>query len=452
MRNKKFLSTVVATALVATTMAMPVMAANEQSGSLDVDVSTKTGVLRVAVPTQMAMVIDQFEINQAGAQIASGEFDMVNHSEMDVKVDITSKATLGTGISLVGTKASATDSTTEGEAWLAVAAQTAAGSYDDLTTGTTESPVAENYWDLTDANVNVATFDATSKEAKQTFYLAKAAAQDSSSNPATEVYTYAIADADGKISGAYAQYFVLTDVTVTDDATLKTAVDANDVYVVAKGTDSESNSIPAADGAVMTKIAKGTDLTAGSITYANTNEYYTAATTTSTPAANGKYMYVAMSTDGGKAGFQYVGKLSNANEKTWTEDDIKGIKIGYNIKGVTSTVYDEVDDNCTYGLYKETPAVTGPQLTVTKAGLITATGLTSERSWSKLEITLPDNRTFDINANPVTWDDSQLENSGVISGQMESGWMDYLRTVDGDSTFTLTLSSGDPITTTVSFK
>lgn len=46
MRNKKLVSTVVASALVATTMAMPVMAAGE-SGSVDVDVSTKTGVLRV---------------------------------------------------------------------------------------------------------------------------------------------------------------------------------------------------------------------------------------------------------------------------------------------------------------------------------------------------------------------------------------------------------------------
>lgn len=373
MRNKRFLSTVVAAALVVTTMAMPVMAANEQSGSVDVDVSTKTGVLRVTVPTQMAMVIDQFEINQAGAQIASGEFDMVNHSEMAVKVDITSTATLDSGVTLVATKAAATDSTTEGEAWLAVAAQTASGSYDDAATDAT----TENYYDLTDANANVATFDATNKEAKQTFYLEKAAAQDASSNPATEVYTYAIADAQGKISGAYAQYYELTDASVTSDATLKTAVDGNDVYVVAKGVDPDDNTtpIPAADGAVMTKIVKGTDLTAGSITYANTNEYYTAAATTSAPAAGKKYMYVAMSTDGGKAGFQYVGKLSNANEKTWTESDIKGITIGYNIKGVTSSSYEAVEDNCTYGLYKEPEEPEGPQISLSTDGVVTITNL-----------------------------------------------------------------------------
>ncbi len=452
MRNKRFLSTVVAAALVVTTMAMPVMAANEQSGSVDVDVSTKTGVLRVAVPTQMAMVIDQFEINQAGAQIASGEFDMVNHSEMAVKVDITSTATLGTGVTLVATKAAATDSTTEGEAWLAVAAQTADDVYDDEATDAT----TENYYDLTDANANVATFDATNKQAKQTFYLEKAAAQDASSNPAKEVYTYAIADAQGKISGAYAQYYVLTPITtITDDTTLQTAVDAGDVYLVVGDTKADDSShIDAVDGAKMTKIVMGTDCATASITHDAKNEYYTAATTTSAPAPNGKYMYIEMSTDGGKAGFQYVGKLSNANEKTWTESDISKISIGYNIKGVTSSSYDAVRDDCTYGLYKEPVVPQGPQLTVSKDGLITASGLTSERNWSKLEITLPDNRTFDINANEVTWDDSQWtsENGGVLSGQMGSDWMDYLTTLDGDSTFTLTLSSGDPITTSVSFK
>lgn len=426
MRNKRFLSTVVATALVATTMAMPVMAANEQAGSLAVDVSTKTGVLRVAVPTKMAMVIDQFEINQAGAQIASETFPMVNHSEMDVKVDITSTATLGTGISLVGTKAAATDSTTEGEAWLAVAAQTADGSYDDASTETT----SENYWDLTDANVNVATFDATSKEAKQTFYLAKAAAEDSSSNPAKEVYTYAIADATGKVSGAYAQYYELTEATsVTNDATLKTAVDANDVYVVAKGVDSDGTTpIPAADGAVMTKIAKGTDLTTASISHAATNEYYTAATTTSAPEAGKKYMYVAMSTDGGKAGFQYVGKLSNANEKTWSETDISAITIGYNIKGVTSSSYDAVKNDCTYGLYKEKPVITGPQMTISNDGLLSFTGLTAEKNYKSLAITTP-NGTFDIGAAPVTWNQSQwsAENGGPLSVQLSDGWLSYMK-------------------------
>lgn len=59
MRNKKLVSTVVASALVATTMAMPVMAAD--GGKVEVDVTTKDAIIRVAVPTALAVAVDQFE-------------------------------------------------------------------------------------------------------------------------------------------------------------------------------------------------------------------------------------------------------------------------------------------------------------------------------------------------------------------------------------------------------
>lgn len=57
MRNKKLLSTVVASALVATIMAVPVMA--DDGGSVDVDVTTKNAVIRVEVPTTLAVAINQ---------------------------------------------------------------------------------------------------------------------------------------------------------------------------------------------------------------------------------------------------------------------------------------------------------------------------------------------------------------------------------------------------------
>ena len=151
MKNKKFLSTVVASALVATTMAMPVMAAD--GGSVDVDVTTKTGVLRVKVPTTLAVAVDQFEIGNTGAQIASDDFDMVNLSEMDVKVGITSTVTLGTDIGL----ASGKEATKGDEAWLAVAAMTSADSYDIASTADT----TENAWDLSEQNAKHFTVSST---------------------------------------------------------------------------------------------------------------------------------------------------------------------------------------------------------------------------------------------------------------------------------------------------
>ena len=66
MRNKKLLSTVVATTLIASTMVMPVMA---EGTNFDVNVTTKTAVLRVKVPTTIAIAVDQFEMVDEGTQI-----------------------------------------------------------------------------------------------------------------------------------------------------------------------------------------------------------------------------------------------------------------------------------------------------------------------------------------------------------------------------------------------
>nr|WP_305182572.1 hypothetical protein [uncultured Schaedlerella sp.] len=237
MRNKRFLSTVVATALVATTMAMPVMAA-EQSGKVEVDLTTKTGVLRVEVPTEMAIAVDQFEITQTGAQIASGTFDMTNKSEMAVKVDVTSTVTLGTGVNLVSTYNAAKDSTGN-DAWLAVAAKTGASSYDDAAT----TDKTEDYYDLTDANANVKTFG-DDKTAKQVFYLEKG----------TGAATFALAvPKDNKASVSYAQFYELTSIATqpTDDDELQAEVNKGDVYVVV--TTNAGN-----DKEAVTKISKGT--------------------------------------------------------------------------------------------------------------------------------------------------------------------------------------------------
>lgn len=344
MRNKKLLSTVVAGALVATTMAMPVMAADE-SGSLDVDLTTKTGVLRVEVPTQMAIAVDQFEITQTGAQIASGTFDMVNKSEMAVKVGVTSTATLGTGINLVS-GVGAVEASTGNDAWLAVAAKTAAGSYDDAAT----ADKTENYYDLTEENANVKTFGSEDKAASQTFYLEKG----------TGAVSYALAiPKDNKASVSYAKFYELTEIATqpTDDDELQAEVDKGDVYVVVTANNGK-------DGEAVTKIAKGDTVSAGTVAGADT--YYTAADEAAASVADGtKYVYASMGTAGEAAGFTYVGKLSNAKD-TWTKDDIKKINIAYTITGVTGTKFNEVKNDCTYGLYKDAPKVveiTGTKIT-----------------------------------------------------------------------------------------
>lgn len=408
MRNKKLLSTAIATALAVSTMAMPVMAAGE-SGSIDVDLTTKTGVLRVEVPTAMAIAVDQFEIAHTGAQIQSGEFDMVNKSEMAVKVDVTSTATLGTGITLVSSTNAASTSTGD-EAWLAVAAKTASDSYDD---GKTDSKT-ETLYDLTDANSNVKTFGGTENNAKQTFYLGKGSG--------SAAYALAIPDTNNKASVSYAQFYKLTSIATqpTSDDELQEAVNEGDVYVVA-ATDN------AKDKAVVTKIAKGATVSAS--TFANTNTYYTADAEPATTLSNSeKYVYASMGTAGEAAGFTYVGKLSNAKE-TWTKDDIKKINIAYTIKGVTGTKFNEVKDDCTYGLYKDdvAPSIATKSYTMTAGTALEIPvnlGVGSKKATQVAKVMLG---TIDqLAGGYVTYADSKIT--------VTSGCVDYLRGQGGTQT------------------
>lgn len=429
MRNKKVLSTVVTSALVATTMAMPVMAA--ETGNVNVDVSTKTGVLRVAVPTNMRMEIDQFEITQEGAQIASGEFDMTNLSEMDVKVGITSTATLDTGVSLVSSREAA-EKSTGNEAWLAVAAMTGASSYDDKTTDDGDASTTtdvENYWDLTEANANVTTFASDTKKAEQTFYLEKATGN-------TE-YKLAVPDAATQVDKTFAQFYKLTaQIDPTDDDGLQALVNANDIYVAV--TANVGN-----DGETLTKIEKGSTVAAS--TYDGDNTYYVAEDAASTPAAGSVYAYAAKATAGtdGKAGFKYVGKLSNAKE-SWTTVDIKGVAITYTITGVTATNYSDVAEDCTYGLY--TP-VTGPQVSMSPTGLITVTGLTADVNYKSMVIADANGNAQSLNVAPVTWsnDEWSAENGGHFTVQLGDQWMSYLKGKGTTAKVTVTLTDNKTV-------
>lgn len=423
MRNKKLFSTVVATALAAT-MAMPVMAAD--GGSVDVDVTTKTGVLRVQVPTTLAVAVDQFEIANAGAQIYSEEFPMTNLSEIAVKVDVTSTVELGTDISLASSKTA----TKGNEAWLAAAAMTASSSYDIADT----ADVTENAWDLSEANANVATFGAD-KTASQTFYLEKATG--------TATYKLAVPDADGKVGEAFARFYELTAIGTqpTNEAELKAEVDKGDVYAVVT-TDAGK------DGTSVTKLEKGSIADASGSIFAATNTYYTMAEepTVLDATANGKvFVYAAMGTAGSKgaAGFTYIGKLSDEREK-WDDNDIKNIKIEYTINGVTASKYDEVKGDCTYGFYPE--AAQGPQVSVDGNGLIT---LTNFDGTTYASLSLNDGTDdWPLRDADGTWVWDKDDPSSVKTFQLGSGWVpSYL--AGKDVTIIVNLKDGTKLTSSV---
>lgn len=339
MKGKKLVSILTAGALAAT-MAMPVMAAD--GGTVDVDVTTKTGILRVEVPTTLAIAVDQFETSNVGSQIYSGEFTIANRSEVNVKVNVTSTATLKSGITLASKRADvATAAGANGMAWLAVAAKKSTTNYEAATGD-------DNFANLNEAAANVTTFakSGTATTAAQTFYLKKGTAN-------TAAYKALKPTADGKNNDvSYAQFYKLTELTTqpTDDTTLQTAVNANDVYVIASADTS------APDGKTVTKIAKGTTVAAS--TWATGNEYYTIADI-ATPKADLKaadiYAYgeLTKETTGADAAFRYIGALSS-NKEVWDSTDVPNVKIAYTIQGLPQSTYEAaVTDGITYGLYKE---------------------------------------------------------------------------------------------------
>lgn len=387
MKTKRFLSTVVAGVLVAAQMAMPVMAAD--GGEVEVDVTTRTAVIRVEVPTTLAIAVNQFEKGDTGSQVYSEAFDITNKSEIPVKVSVTSTASLDTTkpITITATKeAAAKDTSADGAAWLAVAAKTSASKY------TEES--GKDIKDLTEANENVTTFAQGTEAAKstakaeQTFYL------NAATNPTVTYKKVAPTDADELAAAkkiSYAKFYELTKMTLTassEQDELDAAVAAGDIY----DEDTSANTL--------TLIEKD-----GSVTYASGHNYYTiaAAETLSKDLATGKTYVYGEAGAGGAAGFRYIGKLSEGKE-TWTASDIKKIVIKYNIAGVTGTRYAEVASNCTYGLYEAASAST--TATEIKPGTAVEITIPAGITVSKVEKTKSDGTFNDLPAEYFTWEDT----------------------------------------------
>ena len=391
---KKVTTATVASAIIAAQAVMQVSAAG---GSINADMSTKVPVLRVKVPTAMAVSVNEFQMGDAGSQVTSGVFDMKNLSEIPVNVEVTSTATLGAGVTLVGTRAEAEASTNADSPamWLAaVAAIKDNGSSLEYAEG---DDVTVKALTGTEANATAFTTTDSVSTAVQNFYLKEAKAAQYK----------AIIGADALKIGAGADYYKLTaESTITDQNTLDAALKLQDIYVAnaapTASTDTDDNS------EALTKIAKG-----GTGTWASGKQYYTmasAATAYGTVSADtsGIYMYIDSATgvDGDAAAFRYAGALSGA-KTSWSTSDLSAITIAYDITGISTDAYGAIagDDGSglTYGYRAETSAAKSP-ITLNSAGLMTIKGFVLD-DFNAASITVSgETKVYTINSQSGKWD------------------------------------------------
>lgn len=417
MRNKKLLSTVLASSLVATTMAMPVMAAG---GEVDVNVGVKSSVLRVQVPTSLAVEIDQFEIAGEGSQIYSETFDMTNLSNINVKVDVKSQVVQrGADVNFVASKEEAATSKS-GDAWLAVAAKT-------NLSGTKEYGV-DSIADLKESNANVKTFN-NSGDAEQNFYL-KAASGD-------PVYGIVASSGDAEKVGAHTQFYPLDgEMTASGDVVAK--VKTADVYVVKTDNSVKKLGMGATDSEVTTSFSTGDKA------YVISGDAKTS-TDMKTYSGSDKHVWgqLANADEKGKASFRYVAKLSES--KTWTKNDISKLTIAYDIEGVAPEKYAEVEKSCVQGLYNE-----GGQSYTDEEGYGTWSGSTlwiakdSSNGFSSSNVTVEvsDGGTTYVtlsadkySLNDANWISTTWANITSALGAEPSGTV-YVRITDGTTRYT----------------
>lgn len=357
---KKVLSAAVVSAILAAQTLMPVAAAG---GEITADMSTMSPVLRVQVPTKMAVAVNEFEKGDAGSQVSSDEFTMKNLSEVPVNVKVTSEAEVGAAIELVSTKEAAKASTAKDKPamWLAAAAAVKDNSstLEYLATGTDKTAGA-----LTGKEENATAFgtkDATNKsKAVQNFYL-KAATSATYEGVAGKD-AKALITGDTATVGEGADFYELEEISAPggswDLDKSKAEAAKQDVYV--------ATAAPAVGTAqTLTKHAKG----GGTVSSAFSGKVYkikdTPAKVSEMPDdATKSYMYIktATSVTGDAAAFRYVGALSEAKSGWSSTDDLKGIKIKYDISAISETAYKAVakDDGSglTYGYKAESSAIT----------------------------------------------------------------------------------------------
>jgi len=344
--KKRAASAAALSAVLAVQSLIPVSAAG---GTIGADMSTKSPVIRVSVPTKMAVSVNEFEMGDEGSQVTSDKFTMKNLSEVPVNVKVTSTATVGATVAMASTKAAAKASTdkTNPAMWLAAVAAVDAGEY---ATGSDTTVKA-----LTGTEYNVTTFgakkaDDNTSTAVQNFYLQAA------TGAAYKGITGAEVDAAKTEIGNGADFYELTAVTpATDDAAgVAKLAETQDVYIAA-GT------VVGGTPQALTKIAKGT--ASASITgwTASASKAFTMANAPTQGSAldNTKtYLYIDTATTaaGDAAEFRYIGALSEA-KSGWSTTELSAVSIAYDIVAISGTAYTAVagDDGSklVYGYQKE---------------------------------------------------------------------------------------------------
>lgn len=371
-RSKKVLSAAVVSAILAAQTLMPVAAAG---GTIDADMSTKSPILRVAVPTKMAVSVNEFEMGDTGSQITSGEFTMKNMSEIPVNVKVTSQATVGADTTLVSSKQAAKDSTDTAKPamWLAAVAAVAENSTTNELEYTTGSDTTVNGLEGTEGNITAfGTKDENNEsEVIQNFYLQAATNATFKGITGAEVDTEKTA-ATATVGGA--DFYEMSALSnASDDAAGAAALATDkDIYI--------ATAAPAAGApATFTKVAKGT--AAGSITWTAGNVVYAIADAPTAAASldNTKsYLYIdnATTAAGDAAAFRYIGALSEA-KSGWSTTDLSGITLTYDIIGISGSAYDGIagadGSGLTYGYKAQSSAIT-----VDASGLMTMNGVSGD--------------------------------------------------------------------------
>lgn len=419
-----------AVALTGALMASQALMASAAGGSIDAEMSTKTPVIRVVVPTKMEVAVNEFMMGDAGSQITSQPFTMKNVSEIPVNVEVTSTATLGTGVTLVSTKQAAQDSTGT-EMWLAAAAAVKDAS------GTLEYVVSEDaaadktVAALTGTEANVTAFETKegATTAVQDFYLGAAT---------TPVYEGIIGNETGDI-GNGADYYELTAATpATDDAAgVAKLAETQDVYIAA-------GAIAAGTPQELTKVTKGT--AAAGITWtASTSKAFTIGDTPvaydTVKADNTKsYLYIksAASATGDAAAFRYAGALSSA-KSGWSTTDLSAIEIAYDITGITTSAYNEMKDDLVYGYMGE--AEEESRISITASGLMTVQGLSGD-TYKSGTVTL-NGTEYAIDATSGRWTDAtepaKFQFSSTWTNSIKGKSVDVEITLKDDTTISETI-------------
>lgn len=412
------MSAVVASAVIATQAIMPVSAAG---GSISADVTTKSPILRVQVPTKMAVAINEFEMGDEGSQITSAAFEMKNLSEIPVNVKVESEATVGASVALASTKAALEDAETD-TIWLAAVAAVKNNA------GTLE------YADGADTTVaglagtegNITTFgekDASDKsKAVQNFYLQ--AATNSTYKGITDAEVTAEKTAATATIGG-ADFYEMTLLTNTsDDATGAAALAANqDIYI---------GPAPAAGSpATLTKVAKGTGSSSITWTSGTTKAYKLADTATKAAdmVATNFYLYIdgAATAAGDAAAFRYVGALSET-KSGWSTTDLSAVTIKYDIVGISTSAYADLaaDDGLVYGYKAESAAAEEPgeesRISVSATGLMSMSGVNAT-NW-KGGIVVLNGKEYAIGSASGSWKDVD---SDPATFQFADAWVSSIK-------------------------